>query len=142
MKRETGLLLASLLVCSFCRAGLAAEKAPTKSSAATSAQNSRPASGTKTTKLLKYRGKVAAMDSRSGTVSINGVAGEKRFVVQDAAKDAVKRLAVGDNVRVAYTERNGKLTASSIRRVKATRASARQTKTKASDLAAPAKAAR
>lgn len=141
MNRESGLLLVSLLVFSFCPAGFSAEKAPTKSSAALSAQQSRPASAKKTTKLLKYRGKVSAMDSRGGTMSVNGAAGEKRFVVQDVAKDTLERLAVGDNVRVAYTEKNGKLAASSVRRVKATRANARQTKTKESNLAPP-KAAR
>ncbi len=142
MNRELGLLLVSLLVLSFCRAGFTAAQAPPKSSAASSAQKSQPTSAKKTTKLLKYRGKVAAIDSRSGTLSINGAAGEKRFVVQDAAKDAVERLAVGDTVRVTYTEKNGKLAASSVRRVKATRTSTPKTQTKESNIAAPPKGAR
>lgn len=141
MKSKSGLFLVSLLVSGFCQAGFSAEKAPTKSSGASSAQQSRPASAKKTTKLLKYRGKVSDIDSRSGTVSINGAAGEKRFVVQDAAKDAVERLAVGDSVRVSYVEKNGKLAASSLRRVKPTRTSTRQTQTKQSNPAAPPKAA-
>jgi hypothetical protein len=140
MKSKSGLFLVSLLVSAFCQAGFSAEKAPTKSSGALSAQQSRPASAKKTTKLLKYRGKVSDIDSRSGTVSINGAAGEKRFVVQDAAKDAVERLAVGDSVRVTYAENNGKLAATSLRRVRPTRTSTRQTQTKQSNLAAPPKA--
>jgi hypothetical protein len=142
MKREFGLLLVSLLVLSFCHAGFSAEQAPTKSSPASTAQKSQPLSAKKTTKLLKYRGKVFAMDSRSGTVSVSGAAGEKHFVVQDAAKDAMERLAVGDSVRVAYTDKNGKLAASSVRRVKATKASMRQTTTKKSGLVEPTKAAK
>ena len=141
MNRKSGLFLVSLLATGFCQPGFSADKAPAKSSGASSAQQSLPASAKKTTKLLKYRGKVSDMDSRSGTVTISGAAGEKRFVVQDAAKDAVERLAVGDSVRVTYTEQKGKLTASSLRRVKATRASTRQTQTKQSNLAAPAKSA-
>ena len=141
-KRELGLLLGFGLVFNLCGSGFSAEKASMKSSLESSAQKSRPTSAKKTTKLLKYRGKVSAMDSRDGTLSINGAAGEKRFVVQDAAKDAAERLAVGDSVRVAYTEKNGKLAASSVRRVKATRASMRQSTAKKSGLAAPAKAAR
>lgn len=142
MNRKSGLLLISLLISGFCQAGLSAEKAPAKVSGASPTQQSRPASPKKTTKLLKYRGKVSDIDSRSGTVSVNGTAGEKRFVVQDAAKDAVERLAVGDSVRVSYTEKNGKLAATSLRRIKATKASTRQTQTKPSNLAAPPKAAR
>ena len=142
MNRKAGLLLVNLWVFSFGHAGFSAEKAPMKSSAESSAQKSRPTSATKTTKPLKYRGKVSAMDSRSGTLSINGAAGEKHFVVQNGAKDVVERLAVGDSVRLTYTEKNGKLAVSSVRRVKATKASMRQTTTKKSGLAAPAKAAR
>ena len=141
-KREFGILLSFCLLFKLCGSGFSAEKAPMKSSTESSAQKSRPASSTKTTKLLKYRGKVSAMDSRRGTLSINGAAGEKHFVVQDAAKEVVERLAVGDSVRLTYTEKNGKLTASSIRRVKATKASVRQTTTKKSGLAPPAKTAR
>ena len=141
-KRKFGFLLSFWLVFNLSGSGFSAEKAPTKNSAESSAQKSRPTGATKTTKLLKYRGKVSAMDSRRGTLSINGAAGEKQFVVQDAAKDVVERLAVGDSVRLTYTEKNGKLTASSIRRIKATKASVRQTTTKKSGLAPPAKTAR
>ena len=140
MNREFGLLLASLLVLSFCHAGFSAEKVPFKSSAESSVQKSRPTRSTKTTKLLKYRGKVSAMDSRGGTLSINGAAGEKRFVVQDTAKDAIERLAVGDNVRVTYTEKSGRFVASSVRRVKATKAGTRQTTIKKGNLLEPGKA--
>jgi len=82
------------------------------------------------------------MDSRGGTLSIHGAAGEKRFVVQDAAKDAVERLAVGDHVRVTYTEKSGRFMASSVRRVKATKAGTRQTTTQKGNLLEPAKAAK
>jgi len=141
MHSKSGLFLISFFIVGFCQAGFSAEKMPAKSSGASSAQQSLPTSAKKTPKLLKYSGKVSDMDSRSGTVSVNGTAGEKRFVVQDSAKDAVERLAVGDSVRVTYTEKNGKLTASSLRRVKATRAGTRQTQTKRNDPAAPSKSA-
>ena len=139
MNRKSGFFLISLLVANFCQAGFGAEKEPARNSGAPSAQQSRATGAKKTTKVLKYSGKVSDMDSRSGTVSVNGAAGEKRFIVQDAAKDAVERLAVGDSVRVTYTEKNGKLAASSLRRVKATRAGTRQTQTKQNNPAAPPK---
>ena len=130
MHSHSDLFLIFFFIVGFCQAGFSAERMPAKSSGASSVQQSHPAGNKKTPKLLKYRGKVSDMDSRSGTVSVNGAAGEKRFVVQDAANDAVERLAVGDSVRVTYTEKNGKLTASSLRRVKATRPVTRQTQTK------------
>ena len=140
MRRGFRLPLASLLVFSLCGAGFSAEKAAIKSSAAPAAQKSQQNNPKKAPKLVKYRGNISAIDSSSGAVSVNGAAGEKQFITQDAAKDAVERLAVGDSVRVIYSEKNGKLVASSVRRIKLTKSSARREKTTENTLAQPHKA--
>ena len=142
MRRGFRIFLQLLLTLSLCGAGLAAEKATTKSSATPTAPKNqqKDAKKTKSTKPLKYRGDISAIDSSSGAVSVKGAAGEKQFITQDAAKDAVERLAVGDSVRVIYSEKNGKLVASSVRRIKLTKTGARREKTTENNLAQPHKA--
>lgn len=112
------LVVASALCVSV--AGFAAEKTPTKSPSTAPMQQSQPkkTKTAKTPKALKYRGDITALDTASGVVSVKGQAGEKQFVTQDAAKDAVERMSVGDNVRVIYSEKDKKLVATSVRRMK------------------------
>jgi len=141
MRLGLGRLLTSLLVFGLCGAGFAAEKAVTKSMATPTAQKSQKADTkqTKSTKPLKFRGDVSAIDSNNGSVSVKGQAGEKRFVTENTAKDAVERLAVGDAVRVTYSEKDGKLVASSVRRMKPTRAKAASQKTMTNESTQPQK---
>lgn len=68
--------------------------------------------------MQKFVGNISSVDTKSGAVSVKGTAGEKNFITQDAAKDALERLTVGDRVRVQYTEKDGKLMTASVRRVK------------------------
>lgn len=108
--------------------GFAAETSPSKEPPKESATKSPPkkkTTKTKKPKVQKFVGDISAVDNKSGAVSVKGTAGEKNFVTQDAAKDAVERLSVGDRVRVQYSEKEGKLVATSVRRVKLP-----QTKTK------------
>jgi len=69
-------------------------------------------------KVQKFVGNISSVDAKTGAVSVKGSAGDKSFITQDAAKDALERLAVGDRVRVQYSEKDGKLAATSVRRVK------------------------
>jgi len=79
-------------------------------------------------KVQKFVGNISAVDTKAGLVTVTGTTGEKNFVTQDAAKDALERLSVGDRVRVQYTEKDGKLVTASVRRLKLP-----QTKTKATE---------
>ena len=101
-------------------------KEPAKESAKT-APVKKKATKPKKPKVQKFVGNISSVDAKTGTVSVKGSAGEKSFITQDAAKDALERLAVGDRVRIQYSERDGKLAATSVRRVKLP-----QTKTKPS----------
>ncbi|HYJ16415.1 MAG TPA: hypothetical protein VE170_13055 [Candidatus Limnocylindria bacterium] len=101
-------------------------KEPPKESAKT-APVKKKATKPKKPKVQKFVGNISSVDAKTGTVSVKGSAGEKSFITQDAAKDALERLAVGDRVRIQYSERDGKLAATSVRRVKLP-----QTKTKPS----------
>lgn len=100
---------------------LGAESAPTKETKKESAKAAQPkkkATKAKKPKIQKFVGEISAVDNKTGAVSVKGSAGEKNFLTQDAAKDALERLSVGERVRVQYSDKDGKLMASSVRRVK------------------------
>jgi len=99
---------------------------PAKESAKT-APVKKKATKPKKPKVQKFVGNISSVNAKTGAVSVKGSAGEKSFITQDAAKDALERLAVGDRVRIQYSEKDGKLAATSVRRVKLP-----QTKTKPS----------
>jgi hypothetical protein len=101
-------------------------KEPAKESAKT-APAKKKSTKVKKAKVHKFVGNISSVDTKTGAVSVKGSAGDKSFMTQDAAKDALERLAVGDRVRVQYSEKDGKLAATSLRRVKLA-----QTKTKPS----------
>ncbi len=117
-------------------------KEPAKQGAKTAEPKKKPTKAKKP-KVQKFVGNISAVDTKTGAVSVKGTAGEKNFVTQDAAKDAVVRLAVGDRVRVQYSEKDGKLAATSVRRVKLpqtkTKSTAPTQKTKAPDAQKPTK---
>ena len=112
---------------------LAAESAPAKNAAPESgkkAAEKKPAdkkakttSATKATKPQRLAGEITAMDAKAGTVSVKGASGEKSFTTQDAAKDTLEIVKVGERVRVTYSEKDGKSVATSMKRMKAKTAS-------------------
>jgi len=125
------LLSAGVLGMFLNSAAFSAETSPAKEPPNSNAKQS-PAKNkttkTKKAKLQKFVGNISAVDTKTGSVTVKGTNGEKNFMTQDAAKDALERLAVGDRVRVQYTQKDGKLVTSSVRRLKLP-----QTKTKATE---------
>ena len=107
---------------------MAAESAPAKNAASESekkAAEKKPAekkakttSATKTTKPQRLKGEITAMDAKAGTVSVKGTSEEKTFTTQDAARDTLEIVKVGEHVRVTYSEKDGKLVATSMKRMK------------------------
>ena len=137
MTRIHKLLAVPLFVILLAGLSFSAETPSTKNTTKEGAKKA-PAQKKSTTakkpKVQKFIGNVSAVDTKTGSVSVKGTAGEKKFMTQDAAKDALERLAVGDRVRVQYTEQDGKLTTSSVRRIKLP-----QTKTKPTEEPAKSK---
>jgi len=101
----------------------AAESAPAKNAASESEKKpaekkAKTTSATKTTKPQRLKGEITALDAKAGTVSIKGTSGEKSFTTQDAARDTLEIVKVGEHVRVTYSEKDGKLVATSLKRMK------------------------
>ena len=107
---------------------LAAESAPAKNAASQSEKKpaeKKPAekkpkttSATKTTKPQRLKGGITSLDAKAGTVSVKGTSGEKSFTTQDAARDTLEIVKVGEHVRVTYSEKDGKSVATSMKRMK------------------------
>src|SRR6266702_12466 len=80
--------------------------------------DSTPNNKTQTPTRQRFKGEVMSLDAKAGTVDVKGTNGEKSFVTQDAAKDSLEVLKTGERVRVTYSEKEGKLIATSLARLK------------------------
>lgn len=89
-------------------------------------------------KVRQYTGEVTAMDAAAKTLTVKGKKGEKTFDVTDVKME--KELKAGDKVMVKYTEKDGKMTANSVKAVKAAK-KAEKTETKPADKPAAEKSA-
>jgi ribosomal protein S1 len=120
MKLTLRLILVPLLMFSLAASGSAAEKPAAKEPSAAPAKKPATQTAKKSKKPAsrKFTGNITAIDTKTGVVSVKGTIEEKNFMTQDASKDALERLAIGDRVRVLYSEKDGKALASSVRRLK------------------------
>jgi len=107
--RSMAILLAFLV---FTGPGFGADSTPNKKTSP-SKENK-----TQTPTRQRFKGEVMSLDAKAGTVDVKGTNGEKSFVTQDAAKDSLEVLKTGERVRVTYSEKEGKLIATSLARLK------------------------
>lgn len=120
MKWMRRLLLVPIMMFGVSAVSFAADAPAAKESSAAPAKKTGAQSTKKTKKATprKFTGNISAVDTKTGAVSVKGTSDEKNFMTKDAAKDALERLAVGDRVRVLYSEKDGKAVATSVRRLK------------------------
>lgn len=97
---------------------MAADSAPAKDPASGTEKKTGDKKKTKPAKPQRLRGEITAFNTAAGTVSVKNTSEEKSFMTQDAAKDSLEVLKVGDQVRVTYSEKDGKLVATSLKRLK------------------------
>lgn len=57
----------------------------------------------------RFRGEVTALDTKAGTLKVQGRNDEKIFVIGEKAKSAFDKVKVGDRVRLVYADESGKL---------------------------------
>jgi len=120
MKRALHILLMPIIVFGVSAVGFAADAPAAKESVTAPAKKTGAQSTKKTKKTTprKFTGNISALDTKTGAVSVKGSTDEKNFMTEDATKDALERLTVGDRVRVVYSEKDGKTVATSVRRLK------------------------
>jgi Cu/Ag efflux protein CusF len=71
-------------------------------------------------KTTRITGEVTSVDSKAGTLTVKTKDKETNLTADPKAKDSLEKVKVGDTVRVSYTEKDGKMIASSISGVKST----------------------
>jgi hypothetical protein len=137
MKPSKVLVAIALLVVALYGIASAAENSSTKTPPAAGETKSAPMKAKKAKPAAqKFRGAVTGVDSKAGTLSVKSDADEKSFIAQDSVKESIERLTVGNRVKITYTEKEGKLFASSVRSIKIKNADATKTK---KDSSKPAK---
>jgi len=71
-------------------------------------------------KAMSATGEVTAVDAKAGTLSVKTSDKSLDLTATSKAKGALGKVKVGDMVKVSYTEKDGKMNASSISMAKAT----------------------
>ena len=71
-------------------------------------------------KPVTATGEVASVDSKAGMVTVKTKDKDLNLTTTSKAKTALGKVKVGDTVKVTYTEKDGKMVASSIAGVKGT----------------------
>ena len=105
--------------------GTSSSTAPSKSSTASSTKSDTTKStDTKSSKssapkVQRVRGELTAVDAKAGSAKVKLKDKELSLSAESQeAKDSLAKVKVGDNVRVAYVEADGKLTMKSISKSK------------------------
>jgi hypothetical protein len=119
VKNMIKILVVALTTFSFSALGFAQAKPATP---ATPATPSAPATEKKTemkaekAKTHRISGEVTSLDAKAGTFAVKEKDKEIKLTADSkSAKDTLEKLKVGDMVRVSYTEKDGKMTASSVK---------------------------
>ncbi len=109
MKSTLQMLVLGLTTFAFGALGIAADKPMEKAPAAEKA------------KTTSATGEVKSVDSKAGTLTVKVKDKDVNLTAESkSAKSALEKVKVGDMVKVSYTEKDGKMTATSIAAVKAT----------------------
>jgi len=142
MKSMLRILLVPLVTLAFAglvsAQGTSSGTAPSKSSTASSTSSSTKSSEKKVSapKVQRAKGELTAADAKAGTAKVKLKDKELSLTADSQeAKDSLAKMKVGDNVRVAYVESDGKLTLRTISKTKpatATKSSSTASATKSS----------
>ena len=115
MKNMIKILVVALTTLSFSTLGFAQAKPATPATPATPAA---PATEKKSEKAKTHQatGEVTALDAKAGTFEVKEKDKElKLSATSKSAKSSLAKLKVGDMVKVSYTEKDGKMIASSVK---------------------------
>jgi hypothetical protein len=128
MKSILRLVLVSLVTLAFAGVALA----QTGSTGSTGTKSTAPAkpAAEKKAKTMRATGELTAADAKAGTAKVKTKDKELSLSAEtEDAKESLGKVKVGDMVKVAYTEKEGKLTLKSLSKTKAP-ATAKSTPTK------------
>ena len=107
MKNMLKVLVIALTALAFSGASFAADTA------------TKPTTKSEKPKAMSATGTVTAMDAKAGTLTVKTKDKDLDLTASSKAKNALGKVKVGDMVKVSYTEKDGKMNASSLSVVKA-----------------------
>ncbi|HTM08405.1 MAG TPA: hypothetical protein VL754_08460 [Verrucomicrobiae bacterium] len=121
MKSMLRILLVPFVALAF--AGVASAQGtsstPSTKSSDTTKSTDTKSSKSSAAKVQRVRGELTAADAKAGTAKVKLKDKELSLSAESQeAKDSLAKVKVGDNVRVAYVEADGKLTMKSISKSK------------------------
>ena len=114
MKNMIKVLVIALTSLAFSSVSFAQAKPATPATPATPAAPAMEKS--EKAKTNRLTGEITSVDVKAGTFTVKGKDKEINLVADSkSTKAALEKLKVGDMVRVSYTEKDGKMIASSVR---------------------------
>lgn len=118
MKNTIKILVVALTTLGFSALGFAQTKPATPATPATPAAPAEKKTEMKSEKAKSHRvtGELTSVDAKAGTFAVKGKDKEIKLAADSkSAKDALEKVKVGDMVRVSYTEKDGKMIATSVK---------------------------
>ena len=132
MKSILRFFLVPLITLAFAGVSLAQQTPTTPSTAPMKAEKAEKKNGKP--KVTHVTGQVVSVDAKAGMLTVKTKDKEMSFTAETkGAKTALEKIKAGNQVRVSYTEKGGKLIASSVSEVKIKTAAATKTETKAAE---------
>jgi Cu/Ag efflux protein CusF len=128
MKSIFRFFLVPLITLAFAGVGLA-QQTPTSPSRP-SMKTEKPEKKKGKHKVTRATGEVVSVDPKAGMLTVKTKDKELSLTAEKGAKSALEKIKAGDHVRVSYTEKDGKLIASSLSEMKTKTAATTKAETK------------
>ncbi len=112
-------ILAVMIAILFAFSMTTAFAADTKTAPAKDEQKAAPKKASKKAAIKSITGEVKAVDAKANTITVKSTKQEKTITADETM---LKDIKAGDRVVVKYSEKDGKLTASSVKPAKAPKA--------------------
>jgi uncharacterized iron-regulated membrane protein len=119
VKNALRILVVALTTLAFSGFGFAQEKKATPSTPTTPSAPATEKKEMKSEKAKTVTGEVTSLDAKAGTLTVKAKDKETNLTADSSsAKNALGKVKVGDMVKVTYTEKDGKMVASSVAKTK------------------------
>jgi hypothetical protein len=115
VKNVLRVLIVALTSLAFIGVGFAQEKKTTPATPTAPATEKKTEMKSEKPKTSRITGEVTSVDAKAGTLTVKAKDKETNLTADSSsAKSALGKVKVGDMVRVSYSEKDGKMVASSI----------------------------
>jgi hypothetical protein len=116
VKNMIKILVVALTTLSFSALGFAQAKPATPATPAAPSTEKKTEMKSEKAKTNRITGEVTSLDAKAGEFAVKEKDKEVKLTAESkSAKSALEKLKVGDMVKVSYTEKDGKMIASSVK---------------------------